>query len=205
MPKYYDEDGNEIELEQPIDEIKTKLESFEEEKNNLIKEKEELANKIKGFEDKDFNFSALREKAEKKEEELTQTEKLLLEKDTQINKLVDSIHSGWKDKIMESFVGSDKELKEGIEKTMETINIEANTEAEMRDKIRQAYILHTGTVPEATGNINSSFSNSSAPGEQGLIKKEIPDDLKKFGKDFAGLTDEDFNEYEGKKTEKKSE
>jgi len=186
---YFNEDGEEVKFPGTPESIKKLLDESNTE--ILAKEKE-----LKGLRDKDFNFKRVKnmsveEKAKFDEKELVlkqQIEDLQDGQDKTKNQLVEN----WKDKAIRSMVGSDEELKKKIIESYETLNIEANTEFEIGDKVVKAF-LSTGLAPVGVSNplTTASHGVSASPDtEKGIESKAS----KEFGNKF-GLTADDKKKY----------
>lgn len=193
---YYDEEGEEVKFPGDPEFIKQQLESSKtatEKLKELEESQEKLTKELQGYKDKDYNFKALREKAESKEEKLTTTEKLMLEQQEKIDALNSRISGNWSESALSEVAGSDEETRKKVQEAYDSLNIKAETEAEIREKYNKAYLLATGDSPK--NNINSvarDLGGLPPIGEQKVSK--LTPELKQAGKNL-GITDEDIKKY----------
>jgi hypothetical protein len=161
MPvKLYDEEGNEVEAY-------TKEELEEKIKEAIAP----LEDKLKGFEDKDYNFKKLREKVlrgeklSEKEKEIYEREKLLEEKEKSFQ---EKLISSWKERAIKMFSENNQELVDKIKYFYDNDlkGIEAQTEEEIMEKVRKAYILATGQQPKQINPLYQAMGVAGSPPEK---------------------------------------
>jgi ABC-type phosphate transport system auxiliary subunit len=199
MPIYYDEDGNEINLDKPIDEIQKGLESVSQEFEEFKKTKEEevsaINEKLSKLENKDFNFKSLRDLTEEQRAKLSATETILMEQaekhKEELDALKTKINSSWEDKILTDIAGSDEELKKKVRDEYKNLNMPNDTEQDIKLRYEKAYLLASGGKPET--NLNFSSDSGGLPPVQQSVGK-ISNDVKELGKNL-GLSEEDFKKY----------
>lgn len=138
MPKkVFDEDGNEMEI------------PTEEEIQAKIKEEVE---KAKAPTDKELNFAQLRAKIQKgeelsaKEKELFDKEQALAEKEKTFEQRT---KDSWTKRSLMTVCGGDAEMMEKVRFVLENdLAGRADTEEEIAEKVRKAYILTKGHQPK---------------------------------------------------------
>jgi hypothetical protein len=191
--KFFDDEGNEVEA------------LSKEQAEALLKQEEErkaeLQSEVQKLKDKDFNFKAFRdarkEEREKMKEQLSEKEKQILEMQEESEGRIDKIQSNlikdYKEDILESLVGEDEDLRKKIEYNFDRIKGEAETKAQIKNKLLDAYKLSTDNPVE---NPLSSVSHTTNSGEI-QRKKEggLSEEDKKALKDQAGFSDEDLEKY----------
>lgn len=158
--KLYDEEGNPVEALLP-EEVEAKV-------KEAVSPLEE---KLKGFENKDYNFKVLRDKVLKgeelttKEKEVYEREKALEEKEKSFQ---DRVVGSWKDKALNAYTDGDKELSEKVKFVYdnELSAVPAVTEEEISQKVRKAYILATERAPKANPLHSVMSAVGSAPPEK---------------------------------------
>lgn len=154
MPKYFDEEGNEIE---EIPELK----QLEEERNALVKEKEELlaekARLEEGSADKNKNFENLRKLLEENKQKLEEATRRLQEKD-------EWERNTTKENLFRYYAGDDAESRTRLEEEYGFINIEESNPENIAKRVEKAARM-SGLYKEETKE-NPIFSggwNGSAP------------------------------------------
>jgi DNA repair exonuclease SbcCD ATPase subunit len=194
-----DAEGNDIEVE-TADEVNARIESerqlaadearatLEAEKEQALQEKEaellEAQEKLKKLEDKDYNFSKLRNKTEKDETELKKTlEKLSQE----VSELKGLPVQQQKDLFVNTHIGADQELKDKFEHYYTRLGKDAKTNEERAAALKESLILASGKEQ------GSSFISKAIPtsGNPHIPSGDEPsDEAKELGKAF-GVTDKD--------------
>lgn len=162
-------------------------------------EKEELETKLKKFEDKDYNFSKLREKKNKNEDGESQEE--IQKKIDELNQKIDAIGNQSKEDTLNDFiknkVGEDKETKEKFDYYYKRLGSDAKSKEEIQKAATEALQLATGgsyqpdrdqSMHSVGANQNYRQQNTGEPSEQA---KEIGSKL--------GVSDEDRKKYGKKK------
>lgn len=192
MPKYTDEDGNEVEIKETIEELQEKAEE-------LTKEKEKLEKTIKGESNKEYNFKQLLEKKKLGEEKLTKSEALVLELNEKINDINKNNATNLKEKAVNRLVGSDEELKTKVMESYKTIKVKANTESEVAEKMGQAYTLATGQSPKINP-INTVSGDLGGNSPESGVKSKMSEETKNFGSKNFQLTEDDYKTAEEAET-----
>jgi DNA repair ATPase RecN len=198
MPNYFDADGNEFELAVEPDKL---VETFAglEEKDKALAENAEALKKaeeeLQKLQNKDLNFKKLRDMSDAEKEKFTAAElehKAEIEKlQEQISGFKDSYHTNMFDKQIKTLVGTDEKLKLKVEEEYKNIQMPGDTEAQVSEKLKRAYIMATGNSPSVDPYASTAGSLGGLPPKV-TSKPEMSDDLKALGKNF-GLTDEDLN------------
>jgi DNA repair exonuclease SbcCD ATPase subunit len=198
-----DADGNDIEVE-TADEVNARIESerqlaadearatLEAEKEQALQEKEaellEAQEKLKKLEDKDYNFSKLRNKTEKDETELKKT----LEKLSQdVSELKGLPVQQQKDSFVDTHIGSDQELKDKFEHYYTRLGKDAKTNEERAAALKESLILAGGTQQGASfiARAIPTAGNPNIP-----TGDEVSQEAKEFGA-ALGVSDEDRKKY----------
>jgi len=200
MPIIFDADGNEHEIPVEITDLKSTLESATQFQKQLS-EKEELLktanDQLEKLASKELNFKKLRDMSEAEKEKFSTTElsyKQQIEKlEEEVGSFKKSYHDNIFQKKVSSFVGSDATLKEKVEKEYENINMPSNTEQEVEEKIKRAYVLATGKSPSPSPMFYGTNNLGGLP-PSGVKLSEVSDDVKDLGKKM-GLSEEDFKKY----------
>lgn len=192
---YYNEEGDEVKFPGDPESIKKQLEENKETTSKLKElqeSQEKLTKELKGYKDKDYNFNKLREKAESKDEKLTATEKLMLEQQEKIEALNTKISSSWTEKALAKIAGKDEETRKKVQEAYDSLNITAETEAEVKEKYAKAALLANVTLPNS--NLNSvTHDLGGFPPTAPKVGKLTPE-LKQLGKNL-GVTEEDIKKY----------
>ena len=192
METVYDKDGNEIQLPATVQEITEGL-AKKAELEKSIQEKDE---KLKGYEDKEFNFKKLRDLTEEqkatytaKELELKQAQEKLEE---QQGTMQQTLINNWKEKTLYFMAGSDGELKNKILAEFDNLTGVAKSEVEVAEKMKKAFMLVTGSQPQVDP-IKASFGDLGGlpPKEMPTGDKKVSPELVALGK-VMGVSEEDF-------------
>ena len=154
MPNYFDADGNEFELNVEPDKLVETFASLEEKNTAIAAKEEELKvaqEKLEKLENKDLNFKKLRDMSEAEKEKFTANE---LEHKSEVEKLQEEIsgfkssyHTNMFDKQIKALVGTDEKLKLKVEEEYKTIQMPSDTEIQVSEKLKRAYIMATGNSP----------------------------------------------------------
>jgi len=142
MGKFYDDQGNEVEAMSQEEAEELAKKQVEEKVGETKREYEE---KLKGFEDKEYNFKALRDKVEKGEK-LTEKEQELLKKEEELKEKEKSFQErvvdGWKERAVNARVGDDEEMRKKVLYFYnEELKGEALTEDDIQRKVDKAFYL----------------------------------------------------------------
>lgn len=108
-------------------------------------EKAELEKKLKGFQDKDYNFNQLRNKKEKEDE----SSKKVLEQLSEVSQEIAILKSQPFEKIKADFIATnniaaDKELSEKFDYFFKPLQGQAKTEADLKAALTGAFAAATG-------------------------------------------------------------
>ena len=193
------DDGSQVEVF-TAEEIQSQkdiaIEEYKTANPDKSEERSKLQEKLKGFEDKDLNFSHLRKQKEEAEKKV---EDILKGVDDKINTVKKEVLEGvmkdhYNDTI-KKLVGDDKELLSKVELQYKRLGDPAGTKDEVSRKMNDAFLLATGT---SQINDNSAFSSAGV----GRIKVEnniqkLSEEEKQMARELAKaggmvLTDEDF-------------
>lgn len=130
MAKYFDEDDNEVELPTP-EEVK----QIQEERDTLVKEKEEILAEKKRLEDggknKDENFEKFRNLLEEKDKKIDEFSKRLTDKEEYEKKTV-------KESLISYYAGSDEESRKKLEDEYGFINLDESTPENIATRMEKA-------------------------------------------------------------------
>lgn len=145
-----------------------------------------LQDELKGFKDKDMNFSNLRTQKEAAEKKVEDILKGVDEKISGVKReVLEGVMLDHKNDILNKLSGGDKELLEKIKLKYDKdlIGINASTKEEVTRKLNDALLL-------ATGNTEGGNSNAFGSGGAGRIKVEankspLSEEEKKFAKELA--------------------
>jgi Mg2+ and Co2+ transporter CorA len=182
MPKLFDEEGNEIEGAMSPEDVTTL-------KTELDTAKKELL----GLNNKDINFTNLREKVTGLETKLTDSQKAIEDANKKAIEGMQAPLNEAKDTTIAKLSGGDEELKKKIQFHFDRINDQTLTVEQMNKKVRDAYLLATEKAMDLSGQI---ISSAGAGMHIPLTpKKEMSAELKGFGSKL-GLTDEDIKKYD---------
>ena len=165
MPKLYDDDGNELEVEVDLKDLPSILEKAGK-TDELTKSMEEKELELQKLKDKDLNFDKFRNKSEAEKEEIksklnakekmlmTEIEDMRAERDNERKTALEK----HKEKVLDSLT-SDSDLKKSIELRVKEFAGEATTPEELEDRLRKSYILEVGSKP--TINPINSYAPSN--------------------------------------------
>jgi chromosome segregation ATPase len=197
MPIYYDEDGNEINLEKPIDEIQKgyqeQTQQFEEFKKTKEEELTAINEKLSKLENKDFNFKSLRDLTEEQQAKLSETEKMLMNQAEKHSKEIEEVKKSFfgnaKEEILDKLVGDNIERRQKVMEAYDSLNLKDDTKADIESKIRAAMKLSLNDERPVLGD-NLYGGIAPTPDKVSDVKPEV----KELGKNL-GLSDEDFKKY----------
>jgi chromosome segregation ATPase len=186
MSKLYNEDGEEIEAftkEEFDSEVKKATEEKESKVSELEKTIADLNEKIKGVDNKEANFKALREAKEKAEGQLSGIKE---EFTKQINDLrVELNTSKLKEKIS-TISGGNEDVAKKIEQFYSSF--QAPKDGEEDNRLDNAIKLAGVSVKSSSDAVRSG---AGAPAGVGS-KEEISPEVKGLGLEKFGLKEEDF-------------
>lgn len=162
MPKYTDEEGNEVEFDLTPEEIaalKTQKEELQIKAAELetLKEKaDKQEEELKGLRSKDFNFKRYREseESEKKKmlEEFSEKERAAIQAAesaaTEASDLRNTLLGGWKESILSELAGDDKDLRDQIEAASKNFVGTPKTQQEIEQLYVNAMTIVKGSKPE---------------------------------------------------------
>lgn len=130
MPKYYDEEGNEVEVM-----TQEEVQKIQEERDALFKEKEEWDAEKKrmeeGGKDKDENFKKFRSAYEQREKERDEAFAKLKERE-------DLERNSIKESLFKQFAGDDEDARKALEEEYSLINIEETTPDNIVKRVEKA-------------------------------------------------------------------
>jgi len=197
MPVYFDADGIEYDLPVEPDKLKETFEGIGENAKALSENVEKLKvaeEALVKLQNKDLNFKKLRDMSDAEKEKFSVAElehKGELEKlQEQITGLKDTSHTNIFDKQIKTLVGEDEKLKLKVEEEYKTIQLPSDTEAQVSEKLKRAYIMATGNSPSVDPYTSTAGSLGGVPPKL-ESKSNMSDDVKELGKRM-GLTDEDL-------------
>lgn len=180
MPQtYFDAEGNEVEAI-PVEEAQ----KIQEERDALVKEKEELAAEKARLEaggaDKDENFKNLRTKLEGTEGQLKTLEQRIAEKEAYEKTSI-------KNTLINHFAGADEESRKKLEEEYALINIDESTPENISKRMEKAAKM-SGLYKEETGS-NPVFGgwNGVAPVIKTTKETEGADNIVNTEKGKAAL------------------
>lgn len=197
MPQtVYDQDGNAIELPLTVEEIGQTVKKTQE----LETQNKEIAEKLKVYENKEFNWKQLRDMNDEERAKLTAAELKLKEEQEkhsqEIFGIKESLLNNWKEKALYQLIGEDADLKVKINEEYEKIKTDANSEVEIMTKMAKAFTYVTGQRP-GIDPIKASFGTMSgeSPRINSADAKKASPAVKEFGKNF-GITEDDWKKVE---------
>jgi len=193
MSPLFDESGDEIKGALTPEEVDAKL---EENTKEAIAKAGELETKLKESKEKldelskkDINFEKVRTHVKTLEEEL----KGLKGKEAEIEKeTVDAKI----DTAIKGYTGDDKELFDKVKAKVERVKGKATTEEEIKEIVRDAFTLATGSAPvDAISGGAATFGGGSAPlgGEDTIGKLDSPEATDVARK--LGITNEELKRH----------
>jgi len=211
----YDKEGAEIKLPGSPEEISKALEDGKtaaeiattaaEESKTKIEElttsTQELTDKLEKESGKVGNWKDLRTKAEAGDIKLSETEKLLLQKQEELEKANedkgksgdDRLLNNWKDKAINNLVKEDAELEKKVLDAYGILGIEAKNEREVAEKMETAYLVATGKTVEKDAVLSAAGAVHLGGAPQQTKGKDIPDDVKDLAKRLdPSLSEDDF-------------
>ena len=189
---YYDKDGNEVSMPGTPEEIIQKFTEYD----TLKTQNQEIGEKLKGLENKDFNWKKLKDMNDEEKAKLSATEMKLKESQEKVeeqqNSFQKTLEDNWKDKSLYRLVGSDPDLKVKVMKAYDSLNMEVKGEMEIAEKMSKAYLLATGSQPRIDP-ISATFGDMGGlpPIKPPSTGGEITSEVKELGSKM-GLKDEDF-------------
>jgi len=173
-------------------------EAAEAARQESLAEKEELEKKLKGFEDKEYNFSQLRSKKEKDDLEAKAEAKKLQDQLAEVNARLGKVEAQPFNKLREGFIAAnniagDKELLEKFDHFFAPLSASAKSESDYNAALVGAFAAATGgtkqpsmsgimvstrvTPPSSGGNPQSEASKAFA-----AAFGNTEADMKKYGK-----------------------
>ncbi len=185
MPKYIDEEGNEIEIDVTIDELKAAAEEKARMEVELNQTKDQLAKSA----NKDMNWRRLNTIADEELKKLSSKEIELMKRQEDL----EDQHKTWQKQQLDShkanalsrFGVDDDEARAKVLANYERIKDDATTEDQIMAKMRDAVTITTGNSP--TSRMNPMFSGNAPMGtahvaqRDGKINGDVADLAKKFG------------------------
>lgn len=181
----------------------------------LVAEKLALEEKLKGFENKDLNFSNLRnktaeeiKKAEDEKAKAIADVENLSKQVTEMKELANKTAEERKERLVSVYAGKDDEMKKKILFHFDRVKGNASSEAEIEAAIKDAYILATGG--SADQNVLRGVQSASVVGNRvnavpsnTEVTPELKEATDKFNQHISDpklkITDEDFKKYPVKK------
>lgn len=159
-------------------------------------EKEELEERLKKLEDKEYNFSQLRKNKDKESEEAKALAKQLEE----VNQRLSKVETQPFEKAKSDFIGSngiagDKDLKEKFEHFLEPLAKTAKSEADYKAALAGAFAAATGGTKQPTFDGMMVSTRVTPPSSGGNPQSEAH---RTFSSAF-GLSETDHKKY-GKKS-----
>jgi G3E family GTPase len=214
MPKYKDEEGNEVEaftpeeVEAKINEIKTSvaeevkseyeeklnekeesMSKFEEERASLEQRIEELSKVDDG--DRSKNFKVLKDALNKKDNQIEELRK-------EMGEVANLRVNDFKERIIDKYAAGDEELKKKIMFNFDSTlsSVQAKSEKDIENKIKSAVKL---SVDEFSPSVlDQALSGSFNSGSKNIIESsgnvEFSEGEKKIGAKL-GISDEDYKKY----------
>lgn len=200
-----DEDGNEVEVydaTQVEEALKETEQKFGEEKGTLEKNLKEATEKLEKVDEKDKDFSELRDAKEKLEKDLKskedEHEKTIKDLNSKLGEQEGKEMEDYTNKAIELYVGDDKDTKDKIDFHIENSlkSMPRGTKEEVDALLKSAFTLATGQQDDdKISNVLSSAGDGGSGGSGGGTK--VKPELVEAGKNF-GLNDEDFKNAEKK-------
>ena len=141
-----------------------------------------------------MNFAEVRKQKELAEQKVKDLQKT---QETEIEGLKKLITGNAFENGLDTLAGDDKDLREKITFHYNRIKDPSDTKKDIEKKLRDAYILATGTTPETRGVDLSSFSSGVSPITKGAPQSgsKIKPEVQQFGMEKFGLTEKDFKKY----------
>jgi len=191
MPKYIDEDGNEIEVATSLQELQAAAEAKAVLEQELSSTKEQLAKSA----NKDMNWKRLNNMTEAETQKLTIREMELIKRQEEL----EDQQKSWQQQQMDShktnalasFGIHDDEVRQKVLANYERIKDEAVTPEQIQSKMRDAVTIATGAAPSV--RINPVFAGNSPMGmpHQAQRSSQVSGDFKDLASKF-GLSDSDI-------------
>ena len=199
---FYSEEEMQEKIEESKEELEEKLEEIknakDEDKEKLEKEAEELRTKVKGYEDKDFNFKNLRKGKEEKEKESEEFKSKLEESNKKIDQILSSTRTEALDEFLDGKIEpEDKDTKDKFDLYFKKLGGEqATTKREVLRIAQDALIVVTNdngkTDPlEKSKGTKTHFMNKKDDNKESDASKEF--------KGRLGLNEKDAEKYDPKK------
>lgn len=175
MPKYFDDDGNEVEYDVSPEEAKELQEKAKkaEELEKVLQEKE---TEIEKLSKKDINFKKLNFKNQKELEEKTadwnEREKALRDKIAEFESAVYAPAENTKNKLFDEYAGGDEKLKEKLQNEFEAIGgNNAKTPDEVKAHMDKAAIFVQHELNKTSNPINQYSPSSIGTGMPSSSRK----------------------------------
>lgn len=191
MPKYIDEDGNEIEVATSLQELQAAAEAKAVLEQELSSTKEQLAKSA----NKDMNWKRLNNMTEEETKKLSIREMELIKRQEEL----EDQQKSWQQQQMDShktnalaaFGIHDDEVRQKVLANYERIKDEAVTPEQIQSKMRDAVTIATGAAPSV--RINPVFAGNSPMGmpHQAQRSGQVSGDLKDLASKL-GLSDSDI-------------
>lgn len=159
MPKYYDEEGNEVEFDpSEVEKLKQETEEVRKQREELeasLKEREEELEKLRN---KDMNFKRLRDATKEEKEEMM---KEFSEKERQIYAEVEDLRSevgafrtkrqeSDREEILSAMAGNDEDLRTKLIAMEKEFVGSPQTKEEQYERFRRAYVLIKEEQPKVS-------------------------------------------------------
>lgn len=194
MPKYFDEDGNEIQVEASIEDLKAAAAAKAAAEAELAKAKELLAKK----DDKEMNWKRLNTMTEEEMKKLSTKEVELMKRQEEIEERQRTMDQRQRDtykaNALARFGVYDEETRTKVLANYDRIKDEDATEEQIVSKMRDAITIATGTSPSM--RVNPMFVATAPLGmphaaqPPGKITGEVADLAAKMG-----ISAEDIKKY----------
>lgn len=185
MPKYFDEDGNEVEITSSLEELQADAAAKAAAEAELAKAKELLAKK----EDKEMNWKRLNTMTEEEMKKLSTKEVEIMKRQEELEERQRTMDQRQRDtykaNALARFGVYDEETRTKVLANYDRIKDEDATEEQIAAKMRDAITIATGTSPSS--RINPMFAGNAplgmahAPQPPGKITGEVADLASKMG------------------------
>jgi hypothetical protein len=202
VAKYYDEEGNEVdviekeEVDKLLKEKEDLIKAKEEEKTKLSDEYEKNRVELDKLKSKDYNWRRLEEMNEEEKKQLTAREKELLTRQETIEKQAKEIDQriirDYQGEALDVLAGEDKDLREKILFHYDRIKDEAKSREDINRKMKDAYKLTIEKSFASNPILEATFSGRSV-GYKKEERGKLTPELKELGKRM-GLSDEDLKD-----------
>lgn len=185
MPKYIDEDGNEVEIEGSLADLQAAAAAKAAAESELAKAKEQLAKK----DDKEMNWKRLNSMTEDEMKKLSTKEVELMKRQEEIEERQRTLdqrqRDTYKSNALARFGVYDEEVRTKVLANYDRIKDEDATEEQIAAKMRDAITIATGTSPSSRMNPmfagNAPLGVSHSPVPPGKITGDVADLAAKMG------------------------